>query len=91
MQRLYGGISRRLGSSSDWWEPSTLVESMVRTADPAAPEWNSDSVAQVQATAAETGIYDEKKHILFYWQMWKWVLGGSAEGASLPVSALARK
>ena len=87
VQRLYGGISRRLGSNSDWWEPSTLVESMVRTADPAAPEWNSDSVAQVQATAAETGIYDEKKHILFYWQIWKWVLGGSAEGASLPVSA----
>ena len=59
------------------WSPLHLVDRVVAMADPDHPDLNADAVRRLQQTN-EPGDWrtQEAKNLLFYWQMWRWILEG---------------
>ena len=81
--RLYNNwyfrsIRRRIGCPLFSWEPSTLVDWVISQVNPDHPDLNPESVRRLQR---QQGAMDRTttamRAVLFYWQMWRWVMDGT--------------
>jgi hypothetical protein len=83
LQRYTSALARRIGHPrSQWWDHAPLVGRVIRqvsSQEPAwngEPVWNADALRATQKGEAPENLQEECERILFYWQIWKWVIGG---------------
>jgi hypothetical protein len=80
--RYVAGALRRvgLGVGVHWWRPSALVARAIALVDVDHPELNAPAVQELKRGA---GAHDQStrvaRNLLFYWQIWRWMLEGSLQ------------
>jgi hypothetical protein len=74
---LRGGL-RRLHRPLFSWDPSTLVNRVIKQVNPEHPDLNSAEVRLLQREQYPARHPARaSQELLFYWQVWRWVMDGS--------------
>jgi len=73
--RMTQGLLRRVNKSSFEWDQSRLVDRVLERADLGHPDLNNDAVKEWRSWHK----YSYEKALLFYWQVWRWIMEGKIE------------
>lgn len=66
-------------SAQRWitWNSSNLIGKTLSKIDPDHPDLNADTVRQLQRGSSLKALrYRHARHLLFYWQIWRWIMSG---------------
>ena len=75
----FRSIRQRIGFPLFSWQPSSLVDWVVSRVNPDHPDLNPDSVRRLQLQhSAMDSTMQAMRETLFYWQVWRWVMDGTA-------------
>jgi len=73
--RLTQGVLRRINQASFEWQRSRLVDRVIERVDADHPVLNNVKVRKHR----EWSKYSYERALLFYWQVWRWIMEGKIE------------
>ncbi len=77
-RRYSWAIQSRLGREDRWvwWDESHVIRRILDLMPPDDPYLNPDTIQAARRGDYPEGLYYQIKALLFYWQMWKWIMAG---------------
>jgi hypothetical protein len=74
----FGSWRRRTPHAPDpaSWETRGMIDRVIARVSPDHPDLDPDGVRRVQQAGIHTGALAAARHLLFYWQTWRWVMQG---------------
>lgn len=77
-RRYSWAIQSRLGREDRWvwWDESPLIGRILDLMPPDDPYLNPGTIQAARRGDYPEGLHYQVKALLFYWQMWKWIMAG---------------
>jgi len=80
LDRYVHAASRRIRKLRPYFRPSELVAPVVASVDPDHPDLSADGVRAIQARLRRNPTkHPSEAELLFYWQIWRWIVEGSTD------------
>ncbi|MEX2640760.1 MAG: asparagine synthase-related protein [Balneolales bacterium] len=72
---VFGNHHKR-DAGNPYWDESRLIHTVISRIDPSHPDLNSNAVHRLQRKQGYPGNANVARHVLFYWQTWRWIMEG---------------